>query len=386
MTTDTEVIVVGLGVAGASAIYALARRGIAAVGIEARRPGHQFGSSHGGSRITRTAVGEGAAYVPLVRRSDEIWAALAAEGHDLRRPTGVLYLGPAQGGASLHGAVDFMRATEAVAAGAGVALERLDAAAIRQRWPQFLVDDATQGLFELGAGVLRPEACVAALCSAAARSGAALRYDEPMLALAADGARVVVETAAGRYRAARVILAMGAWTPGFVGETFARDMQVLRQVQYWFGCDDLAAWAASPAFIWFHRARSADSFYGFPALDDGRRAVKVATEQYLRAGDPDGIERQVAPAEAAAMYETHIRGRLAGVSADCVEALACLYTHNADRARPGRFRVGPHPALAGVTVISACSGHGFKHAAGLGDAVVGSLFGEAPFCDLEAFA
>ena len=40
----------------------------------------------------------------------------------------------------------------------------------------------------------------------------------------------------------------------------------------------------------------------------------------------------------------------------------CLYTSTAD----GRFVIDRHPALGHVTVLSACSGHGFKHSAAIG--------------------
>jgi sarcosine oxidase len=237
-------------------------------------------------------------------------------------------------------------------------------------------------LFEPGAGVLRPEACVAALLAEAATLGAEVRHEAPVLAVARAGSKVVVETAAGQYRAPRVIMATGAWTPGWVGGRFAEDMQVLAQVQYWFRAEPL--WEKAPAYIWFHGAGAEDSFYGFPMLEPG--IIKVATEQYGATCDPDTVDRQVPVGAAEAMFRRHAEGRLAAVSADCAEAMTCLYTHNVDPVAPGRFRVGPHPAVEGVTVISACSGHGFKHAAGLGEAVVGGLFGEAPFCDLEAFA
>jgi sarcosine oxidase len=382
MTADCEAIVVGLGIAGASALHALARRGVACVGLEAREAGHGQGSSHGHSRITRTAVGEGAAYVPLVQRSEAIWRDLAAKGHDLRRDTGVLYLQEPGAGARMHGSDGFLSLTAGVGAEAGVALERLDAAAIRARWPMFLVPDGTTALFEAGAGVLRPEACVAALLAEAAALGAVVQHETPVLGVARGGGKVVVETAAGRYRADRVILAMGAWTPGGVGDRFAEHMQVLAQVQYWFRADPV--WQASPAYIWFHGAGAEDNFYGFPMLEPG--VIKVATEQYGVTCDPDTVDREVPAGAAEEMFRRHVEGRLAGVSGECVEAMTCLYTHNADPAAPGRFRVGPHPSVDGVTVISACSGHGFKHAAGLGEAVVGDLFGDAPFCDLGVFA
>ena len=63
--STTRILVVGLGAVGSATLYQLALRGIACHGIDAHYPPHALGSSHGQTRITRLAVGEGAAYVPL---------------------------------------------------------------------------------------------------------------------------------------------------------------------------------------------------------------------------------------------------------------------------------------------------------------------------------
>ncbi|HLL12272.1 MAG TPA: FAD-dependent oxidoreductase, partial [Rubrivivax sp.] len=78
MTIMVDVAVVGLGAAGSSALYQLARRGVRAMGIDRFNPPHDRGSSHGQSRITRQAIGEGQAYVPLVLRSNTIWETVEA--------------------------------------------------------------------------------------------------------------------------------------------------------------------------------------------------------------------------------------------------------------------------------------------------------------------
>src|SRR5215218_8835773 len=71
-----DVAVIGLGAMGAAALYQLARRGVKAVGIDRFSPPHPVGSTHGETRITRQAVGEGEVYVPLVLRSNTIWEEL----------------------------------------------------------------------------------------------------------------------------------------------------------------------------------------------------------------------------------------------------------------------------------------------------------------------
>ena len=82
------------------------------------------------------------------------------------------------------------------------------------------------------------------------------------------------------------------------------------------------------------------------------------------------------------MYETHVRGRLRGLQPTTVHQATCLYTSLPE----GRFVVDRHPAQGGVTVVSACSGHGFKHSAALGEAVADTLLGRAPQVDLAPFS
>ena len=113
---SADVVVVGLGAMGSATVYQLARRGARVIGIDRFTPPHDRGSSHGESRITRQAVGEGEEYVPLVRRSHEIWRELEAEtGERLLLPVGALLLGREGGPAQHHGREDFVRRTIAVA-------------------------------------------------------------------------------------------------------------------------------------------------------------------------------------------------------------------------------------------------------------------------------
>ena len=70
---------VGLGAAGSATLLQLARRGLKVCGIDRARPPHALGSTHGESRVTREGIGEGLQYVPLARRSHELWRVIEAE-------------------------------------------------------------------------------------------------------------------------------------------------------------------------------------------------------------------------------------------------------------------------------------------------------------------
>ena len=68
-----KVAVVGLGVAGLSICARLAVAGHDVTGFEQFEPMHEFGSSHGDTRIMRLTPGEGEVYVDLARRAAPAW-------------------------------------------------------------------------------------------------------------------------------------------------------------------------------------------------------------------------------------------------------------------------------------------------------------------------
>ena len=383
-----DAIVVGLGAVGSAACRFLAEAGVRVVGIDRFSPPHDQGSSHGLTRITRLAVGEGAAFVPLVQRSHALWPALeAASGETLYRRTGGLVIGSAEADvAKYHGQPGFLAQTIALAERFGIAHERLDAAAIRARFPAFVAADDERGYFEPDAGVLFPERIVAAQLAQARRHGASLRLDERVLSVApATGdAAVEVVTERGRLSAAHVIVSAGAWAPGLSGAAFgATRLRVLRQVLWWFAVDDPALFAPGrcPVFIWMHgRGGERASMYGFPMVD-GVGGPKVASEQDTVESDPDRVERRVDESDARSIFEHHARGRLRGITARVLRTATCLYTSAPDAS----FLVRPHPDSDAITFVSACSGHGFKHSAALGEALAARVLGRPPAVSLDAF-
>jgi sarcosine oxidase len=65
------------------------------------------------------------------------------------------------------------------------------------------------------------------------------------------------------------------------------------------------------------------------------------------------------------MFERHVRARLRGVGPIATRGAACCYTVTPD----AEFIVEQHPDSAAILLVSACSGHGFKHSAALGEAL-----------------
>ena len=359
---DSDTVVVGLGAMGSATAYQLAKRGARVLGIDAHAPPHEHGSHCGESRITRKAIGEGDDYVPLVLRSHELWREIEREsGESLLHVVGGLWISSPRRQSEVHVA-DFFAKTVAAARRFGIAHEVLGAAAIRRRFPQFNVKDDESGYYEPDAGYVRPEACVRAQLALAARHGARLLTGERVERIEQDGDGVVVTTDRGIHRAATAVVTAGAGVVDVVPEWRER-FRVTRQVQFWFeaqGFEDLPVW------IWELQGRD-HAIYGFPAHGG---VAKIATESFTREIGPDE------------MYASLVAPFLHGVSAPCVKTIRCLYTATADF----RFLIDRHPKMDRVIVASACSGHGFKHSAAIGEAVAQLAVTGQSTIDLQPFA
>ena len=352
MTLDA--VVVGLGAVGSAALYQLAKRGARVLGVDRFSPPHDFGSSTGGTRITRKAIGEGDEYVPLVLRSYEIFREVEREaGERLLTVTGGLWISSPARQAETHVA-NFFDNTLAAARRFRIEHEILPPAEIRRRFPQFNVRDNEVGYYEPDAGYLRPEACVRAQLKLARAHGAEIRVDAPVHSLD--------ELPAART----VILAAGAWVRDFLPAQAAALFTVTRQVQFWFevpGSVERFMAPNFPVWIWELQDRR-NVIYGFPAVDG---AVKVATEQYAIPCAPEPVEARlgVTEAECATMHADLVAPYLPGVGPRCVKTASCVYTATPDFG----FVLDRHPERGDVIVASACSGHGFKHSAAVGEAL-----------------
>jgi len=220
------VIVVGLGAMGSAACSQLAARGVSVIGIDQYVPPHSWGSTHGETRMTRLAIGEGREYVPLVRRSHELWPELEGEtGTRLLTEAGVVILA--------HPSSPFLRETRASARQYEIQHRDLSNAELGARFPMFAVDEQTEAYYEPEGGYVRPEAAVAAQLELARGRGAQLRLGERVERWTASANGVAVTTDVDKYDAGQLLLCAGAW----IGELFpdGREMfAVYRQLLYWF--------------------------------------------------------------------------------------------------------------------------------------------------------
>ncbi len=386
MAITADIVVVGLGAVGSAALYQSAKLGAKAVGIDRFSPPHDQGSSHGETRITRQAIGEGREFVPLVLRSNQIWEELeAATGRNLMTRNGGLVLATREVGGSHHGSSSFLQDTIDAARAFGIPHQQLSADDIRRLYPQFRLPADEQGYFEPGAGFLRPEACVETQIGEARKLGASIFTSETVLKLKTEGEAVKITTDKASYSAAKVILTAGPWISRFLPLEYARHFAVYRQTLCWFALErnpERYSPERFPVFIWITGRRVQDMLYGFPAIDGSAGGIKVATECYEDTVDPDHVPRDVSKESIAGMFSSNIAPRFPDLSSRCLRTATCLYTVTPD----AKFVIDFVDECHTILFASACSGHGFKHSPAVGESLARLALGQPMQMDLAPFA
>jgi sarcosine oxidase len=379
---DYETIVIGLGAMGSASVYQLSKKGNKVLGIDQFAPPHKIGSTHGDTRITRQAIGEGEEYVPLSLHSYKVWDELEKKaGKKLLTTTGGLIIG-SKNAKNFHGSNNFLQTTIDTAKKFNISHSVLSTDELRKKFPQFRIEDGYIGYYEDNAGFLSPELCVETQIELAKQQGAQINLNEKVkqLLTLTDGS-VEVSTDKGVYNANKVIVSAGPWINKFFPE-YADLFKVYRQVLYWFAIKEgITPYLPENFPIFIFAGTGEDDIYGFPAIDGPQGGLKVAFEEYLTDTTPENVNREISREEIKRVYKKYITKHLPGVSDKCIKAVSCLYTVTPD----SKFVIDTHPEYPQIIIASPCSGHGFKHSAAIGEALSElAVTGESQF-DLSSF-
>jgi sarcosine oxidase len=363
-----DAIVVGIGGLGSSVLYHLARRGGTVLGIDRFAPPHDRGSSHGHTRIYRQAYYEAPEYVPLALRALDLWRALERDtGRRLFANTGALTIGPADG-ELFSGALRSAREH-------GIAHDVLTAAEALRRFPAFRPPPETAALFEPTGGVLFVDACVEGHLHLARKHGAHVLTNEAVLGVDQHKSGTVeVTTGRAVYEATHVIVAAGAWAPKLMG--FEAAVRVTREMVHWFTPSSPSAAAASCPVSMIDDG-GGPILYTLPDFGDGFKAGLhhggKPADPLIEASADEGTDADVVAARVAE-YAPGGAGALR-------TSAPCFYTTTRDH----HFAIGPLPDSPAVILASACSGHGFKFASVLGEAIAALVSGEATLLPRSLF-
>ncbi len=348
-----DAIVLGTGGIGSAALLHLAQRGCKVLGIDRFVGPHDRGSSHGQTRIIRQAYFEHPNYTPLLLETYRLWDELADRvGQQLYFETGVLQIGPAEG--------EVVTGVFHSAQQHGLQVERLTPAEIEQRWPAFVVPPDMIGALEAHAGYLLVEQCVEAHMQAATEAGAELLSPAAVEAWK-PGPPVTLQTSAGELTAQHLIVTAGAWAGQLLAD-LDLNLEVRRKSLFWYPPNrgQEVAHRELPCFLY---ELPTGVFYGMPQVDG--RGLKIGEHSGGQViGDPLTVDREV-DADDLARTGAFAQQHLPQLARQHSDHAVCMYTMSPDQ----HFIVDRHPEHPHIAFAAGLSGHGFKFAPILGQAL-----------------
>ena len=361
--TSYDAIVVGTGGMGSAAVYHIARRGLRVLGLDRFGAAHDRGSSHGQSRMIRQAYFEHPDYVPLLKSAYRLWVELEqTAGEQLYFQTGLVQCGPADGNV-LAGVLKSARTHD-------LTVDELTADEIEARWPGFHVPEDMAGVYEAESGYLRVEACVRQHLAAAKRHGATLQTDQAVVDWKSEPEHIAVRTENDVFHADRLIITAGAWA-GQILSDLNIPLEVQKKTLFWFDTNS-DIYTAERGFPGFLFERPDGIYYGFPQIDP--RGIKVGEHRTNQTAetivdDPTHVDQSI-DTDLESRVTRFLGDHLPQAFARCTASTVCMYTMPPDE----HFVVDRHPADSRVVFAAGMSGHGFKFAPVLGEALADLAF------------
>jgi sarcosine oxidase len=266
-----------------------------------------------------------------------------------------------------------MPSVQQALAAADVPHDELDEREARRRHPELALSGPV--LWEPTAGVLAADRCLTALVRALTASGGEVREQTRVLSVADHDDGVTLATPAGSLRATVAVLCCGAWAPELLrplGVTFG--MVATREQIAYVAPVGGGVLPEVPVFIEWGEP----SYYGLPTPTRGW--YKLAEHGTGPAVDPTDARRSLTPDPVVGGRLRAAAARiLPGFGSEPVAHETCLYDNTPDR----DFIVDRHGRLV---VGAGTSGHGFKFAPLLGEALACLAVGKRPPTPRERFA
>jgi sarcosine oxidase/sarcosine oxidase subunit beta len=362
----TRALIVGGGIAGLSTAWALARRGHEVQLFEQGPLPNPKASSYDEHRIIRHAYGRMEGYGRLMPAAFRVWDSLwQAIGRRHYEPTTAVYF--------LGEDTSWSDATARTLDAQGIGHRDIPLHAIRDRFPMIRADNVRRVMETDGAGMLFPIRILTDLVLLLTRLG--VRFHTGATVTDVDPHAATLRTNGKQHGGDVVVVAAGAWADRLVPQLKGIAVPSRQAVLYLAPPPDLAAaWEAAPVLL--HQSGEG-GLYTLPPRQGTR--LKIGDHVFSRTGDADGD--RVATADDLARLWPAARAAYADLDRYAVlEPKACFYTVVDEE----RFLVKPIGPAGWV--ISACSGHGFKLGALIGEAVGQAIAGERPAAEKQTRA
>ncbi len=136
------------------------------------------------------------------------------------------------------------------------------------------------GFLDKGGGYLFLEACTRTQLRCAVHCGAGLKFGEKVVALNPSTFGVTVTTESGeRYDAEKLLLAVGAWVPGFLPERLRQYFSITGQFLHWFEIQTNPERFSRNCLVFIWEVDRKSILYGFPLIGELAAGLKVGKNE-----------------------------------------------------------------------------------------------------------
>jgi sarcosine oxidase len=334
---ESDVVIVGGGIMGASTARALSRSGLTVNLVEQFEPGHKRGSSHGTSRIFRFSYPD-PMYVAMAQEALALWRETEEEaGESL-----VLTTGGFDAGDGIESNADAL--TEC-----GATFEMVKGVDARERWPQVGLAPDELVLWQPDAGVVLADKALSTFVRIAMRAGVRVHSNSRATSLELTEDGVAVNCESKTFHGAVAVVTAGGWAPTLLDTAgVTLDVRPTRETISYFAIKE-----SPPTLVeWRGTEPQEDdpSIYALPAPGFG---LKVGEHIAGPTTDPD--QPGEVNLDSVERISSWVSRRFPGADPTPAHAETCIYTNTPDE----HFVLERHGP---IVVGSPCSGHGFKFA------------------------
>jgi sarcosine oxidase len=344
-----DIIVIGLGSMGSSALYQLSKAGLNVLGLEQFNIVHTKGSHSGGPRIIRKAYFEHPDYVPLLEDAYKGWMDLEKElGVQVYYKTGLKYIGKQS-----HPVMKGVKKSSQM-----FNIPVLDCS--KDNYEPFHLQEPMQSMFEPNAGFVSADLAIQSFIELSKKYGATIKTCERVLSIEQKSDFISVRSDANNYKAKKIICTAGSYISELIENT-PFELTVTRQLISWIEPSKRSKFEFGEFPCWMIVDEAYEGvFYGFPINPNQPQnngiLLKVAHHAMGEKITPFNLQDYNSEMEKKKIKHI-LNTYIPDLGSEIKSVTACMYTNSVDE----QFIIDFLPnSDQKILVATGFSGQGFK--------------------------